>query len=157
MDKNSWKPCPRCEPKCIACDNSLTRANCGECDGFSNFKPCRDPLRFRFCPDCGRPYVKEAWDELEERMQGTPNEPSPNEPMTLDELRQMALEEWVWIAVILPQQVDWDELGYYRKLDNCRPEEVFSCGYPGWGVGFNYKDYGITWRAYRRRPEDPTP
>lgn len=76
-----------------------------------------------------------------------------NEPLTLDELRQMPIRDWVWIDVIHPKEA---VSSYYIKYDGYKKDEIFWCGYPGLGFRFFYEDYGKTWLAYRQKPEEGT-
>ena len=76
-----------------------------------------------------------------------------NEPLTLDELRQMPIRDWVWIDVIHSKEA---VSSYYRKYDGYKKDEIFWCGYPGLGFRFFYEDYGKTWLAYRQKPEEGT-
>ena len=80
------------------------------------------------------------------------------EPLTLDELRQMPIRDWVWIEILNPDAFRSKETvsAYYRKYDGYKKDEIFWCGYPGLGFGFDYADYGNTWLAYRRKPEEGT-
>ena len=80
------------------------------------------------------------------------------EPLTLDELRQMPIRDWVWIDVLNPDAFRSKETvsAYYRKYDGYKKDEIFWCGYPGLGFGFDYADYGKTWLAYRQKPEEGT-
>ena len=73
------------------------------------------------------------------------------EPLTLDELRQMPIRDWVWIDVIHSKEAVYS---YYRKYDGYKKDEIFWCGYPGLGFRFFYEDYGKTWLAYRQKPEE---
>ena len=73
------------------------------------------------------------------------------EPLTLDELRQMPIRDWVWIDVIHSKEA---VSSYYRKYDGYKKDEIFWCGYPGLGFRFFYEDYGKTWMAYRQKPEE---
>ena len=73
------------------------------------------------------------------------------EPLTLDELRQMPIRDWVWIDVIHSKEA---VSSYYRKYDGYKTDEIFWCGYPGLGFRFFYEDYGKTWLAYRKKPEE---
>ena len=81
-----------------------------------------------------------------------------NEPLTLDELRQMPIRDWVWIEVLNPDAFRSKETvsACYRKYDGYKKDEIFWCGYPGLGFGFDYADYGKTWLAYRQKPEEGT-
>lgn len=81
---------------------------------------------------------------------------SANRPLTLDELRTLPENEWVWIECREPIPYT-NGSAYYRKIDAIRPEVMFECGYPGWGTSFRYDDYDKTWLAYRRRPEGKHP
>ena len=75
------------------------------------------------------------------------------EPLTLDELRQMPIRDWVWIDVLHSKEA---VSSYYRKYDGYKKDEIFWCGYPGLGFRFFYEDYGKTWLAYRQKPEEGT-
>ena len=75
------------------------------------------------------------------------------EPLTLDELRQMPIRDWVWIDVFHSKEA---VSSYYRKYDGYKKDEIFWCGYPGLGFRFFYEDYGKTWLAYRQKPEEGT-
>ena len=80
------------------------------------------------------------------------------EPLTLDDLRQMPIRDWVWIEILNPDAFRSKETvsAYYRKYDGYKADEIFWCGYPGLGFGFDYADYGKTWQAYRQKPEEGT-
>lgn len=80
------------------------------------------------------------------------------EPLTLDELRKMPIHDWVWIEVLNLDAFRSKETvsAYYRKYDGYKKDEIFWCGYPGLGFGFDYADYGKTWLAYRQKPEEGT-
>ena len=74
-----------------------------------------------------------------------------NKTLTLDELRQMPIRDWVWIDVLHSKET---VSSYYRKYDGYKKDEIFWCGYPGIGFRFFYEDYGKTWLAYRQKPEE---
>ena len=76
-----------------------------------------------------------------------------NAPLTLDELRQMPIRDWVWIDVLHSKEA---VSSYYRKYDGYKKDEIFWCGYPGLGFRFFYEDYGKTWLAYSQKPEEGT-
>ena len=80
------------------------------------------------------------------------------EPLTLDELRQMPIRDWVWIEILNPDAFRSKETvsAYYRKYDGYKKDEIFWCGYPGLGFRFFYEDYGKNWLAYRQKPEEGT-
>ena len=73
-----------------------------------------------------------------------------NEPLTLEELREMPIRDWVWIDVIHSKEA---VSSYYRKYDGYKKDEIFWCGYPGLGFRFFYEDYGKAWLAYRQKKE----
>ena len=79
-----------------------------------------------------------------------------NKTLTLGELRQMPIRDWVWIEILNPDAFRSKETvsAYYRKYDGYKADEIFWCGYPGLGFGFDYADYGKTWLAYRQKPEE---
>lgn len=81
-----------------------------------------------------------------------------NQPLTLDELRQFPIRDWVWIEILNPDAFRSKETvsAYYRKYDGYKADEIFWCGYPGLGFGFDYADCGKTWMAYRQKPEEGT-
>ena len=76
-----------------------------------------------------------------------------NKSLTLAELRQMQIGDWVWIDVLHSKET---VSSYYRKYDGYKKDEIFWCGYPGLGFRFFYEDYGKTWLAYRQKPEEGT-
>ena len=78
------------------------------------------------------------------------------EPLTLDELRKLPIRDWVWIEILNPDAFRSKETvsAYYRKYDGYKADEIFWCGYPGLGFGFDYSDYGKAWLAYRQKPEE---
>ena len=76
-------------------------------------------------------------------------------PLTLSELREMPIRDWVWIEILNPDAFRSKETvsAYYRKYGGYKKDEIFWCGYPGLGFGFDYADYGKTWMAYRQKKE----
>ena len=82
------------------------------------------------------------------------NEAEKNEPLTVDELRILPLESWLWVEILDVDAFRWkEESSYYRKQLDHTNNEAFCCGYPGIGFEFEYEDYGKTWLAYRRPPK----
>lgn len=71
IDREAWKPCEHCKPKCRICANCSILGKCGEpqvcvdCKDYSNFYS-----DYNYCDYCGRPMTKEAWEELEKRVRG---------------------------------------------------------------------------------------
>ena len=81
----------------------------------------------------------------------------PAAPLTLEELREMALLEWLWVEVIRPiqrQQFRNIKSAYYQIFEDYADGEALCCGWPGVIHEFEYEDYGKTWLAYRRKPEE---
>lgn len=77
-------------------------------------------------------------------------------PLTLDELRETSLQEWVWISVLSPFECEQKVSAYYRRYESCGAAlaaRAFWCGYPGLTFGFDYVDYGKTWLAYSHKPK----
>ena len=103
------------------------------------------------------PSVCRFWEALDMAVKALEDVPDKdvgkNEPLTLDELRQMPIRDWVWIDVLHSKE---DVSSYYRKYDGYKKDEIFWCGYPGLGFRFFYEDYGKTWLAYRQKPEEGT-
>ena len=92
------------------------------------------------------------------RQETVSNRNGLNEQLTLDELRKMPIRDWVWIEILNLDAFRSKETvsAYYRKYDGYKKAEIFWCGYPGLGFGFDYADYGKTWLAYRSKPEEGT-
>lgn len=69
-----------------------------------------------------------------------------------EDLIKLPLSEWVWIETLKPFQYEKKVSGYYRKTNDYTKGKAFCCGYPGIGFAFDYKDYGVTWLAYKTKP-----
>lgn len=85
--------------------------------------------------------------------------PPPNDQLTLEELREMDLFEWLWIEVVCPSRMQVFrkiESAYYQVFEDYTDGDALCCGWPGLIHKFEYDDYGKTWLAYRRRPEEVT-
>lgn len=80
----------------------------------------------------------------------------PNPPLTLDELRKMVLEDWLWIEILIPSAFRRTKPGYYQIHSDFTKGEALCCGWPGTIFEFEYEDYGKTWLAYRRKPQEGT-
>ena len=112
-------------------------------------------------PDSRYTILREALDmaiSALRQQENVTNRNELNEPLTLDDLRQMPIREWVWIEILNPDAFRSKETvsAYYRKYDGYKKDEIFWCGYPGLCFGFDYADYGKTWLAYRQKPEEGT-
>ena len=73
--------------------------------------------------------------------------PLPNDPLTLEELREMDGEP-VWVVPLN----DFDILPA-NYLVNAYAEQIVVDKF---GAYLDFEDYGKTWLAYRRRPEEGT-
>ena len=109
-------------------------------------------------PDSRYTILREALDmaiSALRQQETVTNRNGLNDPLTLDELRQLPIRDWVWIEILNPDAFRSKETvsAYYRKYDGYKADEIFWCGYPGLGFGFDYADYGKTWLAYRQKPE----
>ena len=81
----------------------------------------------------------------------------PNDQLTLEELREMGLFEWLWVEVIHPtksQLLCKVESAYYQVFEDYTDGDAICCGWPGLIHDFAYEDYGKNWLAYRRKPEE---
>lgn len=70
INREAWKPCEQCKPKCRICANCSILGKCGEpqvcvdCKDYSNFYS-----DYNYCANCGRPMTEEAWNVIERRLQ----------------------------------------------------------------------------------------
>lgn len=69
LDRSRWKGCKECIPlwcgTCVRYDHRSTGDPCTtSCIRYSKHTPVN------FCKNCGRPLTKEAWAELERRLNG---------------------------------------------------------------------------------------
>lgn len=136
------------------CPMRHENGNCTAAGGFCTAvnDPICEALHNAF--DCGYRSAIRARQEVESKLKVVES----NAPLTLDELRQLPIRDWVWIEILNPDAFRSKETvsAYYRKYDGYKADEIFWCGYPGLGFGFDYADYGKTWLAYRRKPEEET-
>ena len=107
-------------------------------------------------PDSRYTILREALDMAISALRQKERFGEANKTLTLGELRQMPIRDWVWIEILNPDEFRSKETvsAYYRKYDGYKKDEIFWCGYPGLGFGFDYADYGKTWMAYRQKPEE---
>ena len=107
-------------------------------------------------PDSRYTILREALDMAISALRQQERFGEANKTLTLGELRQMPIRDWVWIEILNPDEFRSKETvsAYYRKYDGYKKDEIFWCGYPGLGFGFDYADYGKTWMAYRQKPEE---
>lgn len=116
----------------------------------------------RYCWNCGRKLVEDGGNDGNEDTGLTPEEimalvQPPNDQLTLEELREMGLFEWLWVEVIHPtksQLLCKVESAYYQVFEDYTDGDAICCGWPGLIHDFAYEDYGKTWLAYRRKPEE---
>ena len=102
-------------------------------------------------PDSRYTILREALDMAISALRQQECVGDVNKSLTIDELRQMPIRDWVWIDVLHSKEA---VSSYYRKYDGYKKDEIFWCGYPGLGFRFFYEDYGKTWLAYRQKPEE---
>ena len=107
-------------------------------------------------PDSRYTILREALDMAISALRQQERFGETNKALTMDELRKMPIRDWVWIEILNPDAFRSKETvsAYYRKYDGYKADEIFWCGYPGLGFGFDYADYGKTWLAYRQKPEE---
>ena len=72
-----------------------------------------------------------------------------NEPLTLDDLRQMDGEP-VWIKLFGPDEAFWVLRNEWVDTRNPEPMILFHMRW------YSHVDYGKTWLAYRQKPEEET-
>lgn len=102
-------------------------------------------------------YILARIEDLEKQVKDLT--PPPNDPLTLEELREMGLFEWLWVEVIHPtksQLLRKVESAYYQVFEDYTDGDAICCGWPGLIHDFAYEDYGKNWLAYRRKPEEGT-
>ena len=99
---------------------------------------------FKYCPACGAKMDGEDSETDTRRGTKKPSAQPSNEPLTLDELREMDKEP-VW--VVQPHKVLPPFLGIVDTED----ELVANFKYCA-----NFEDYDTEWLAYRRKPEEGT-
>lgn len=84
-----------------------------------------------------------------------------NNALTVEQLQEMGADmknrPWVWIEVLKPFICESKISSYYQAQRDCTDGKAFRCGYRGMEYGFNYSDYGKTWLAYARKPEESNP
>lgn len=78
--------------------------------------------------------------------------PPPNDPLTLDELREMDGEP-VWIS---PVKENGKVLARWMLVSGYNPKKDIYLFAPSSNItqGYDGKSYGKTWLAYRRKPEE---
>ena len=81
-----------------------------------------------------------------------------NDPLTLEELREMDTGDWVWIDDRTPNNC-FLYRGYMQKMDTPESTARYGGVFFGWIENNSWHrlywgDYGKTWLAYRRRPEE---
>ena len=72
-----------------------------------------------------------------------------NEPLTLDELREMDGDP-VWIKLFDPDEEFWVLRNEWVDTRNPEPMILFRMRW------YSHSDYGKTWLAYRQKPEEGT-
>lgn len=98
--------------------------------------------RCKSCPLCQS-------DKVRHKQEPVTNRNGLNEPLTLDELRKMDGEP-VWIKLFDPDEEFWVLRNEWVDTRNPEPMILFHMRW------YSHTDYGKTWLAYRRKPEEGT-
>lgn len=119
------KGCEHCaKPSCSTCATSRGSTECLHCDRRDAYTP------HKFCKYCGRALIKTK----------------ENGPLTIEELRQM-VGQVVWLHNVEPHD-QWARINGVDSL-------VVRVSYFGDGEEYAIRcaKCGVTWDAYRRKPE----
>lgn len=100
--------------------------------GDNNDEPI---ARCKSCPLCQSDKIRHKQD------------PAHNDPLTLDELRKMEGQP-VWIKLFDPDEEFWVLRNEWVDTRNPEPLILFHMRW------YSHADYGKTWLAYRRKPEE---
>ena len=103
-------------------------------------------------PTCGNTILCEALDMAISALREqdvADKDVGNNEPLTLDELRQMDGEP-VWIKLFDPDEEFWVLRNEWVDTRNPEPMILFHMRW------YSHADYGKTWLAYRQKPEEGT-
>lgn len=98
---------------------------------------------FDFCPNCGRPLTEKAWEELERRIAA---KPLPNDPLTLEQLREM---DGDYVYLVLPSGLG-ERWAFVQVLSGGR-SGTHLLYYDGASSAGFLLDCGA--KFYRRKPE----
>lgn len=134
------KPCPHCGEKAetvssVFFDRITYRVKCNNCRSGTDFFDLREE-------------AESAWNRRYEPPDLA--QANVNEPLTLEELREMDGEP-VWVvtgSAINAGRGFWDICDWWDKN---------TVMFPYSGEQPRVDDYGITWTAYRRKPEEVSP
>ena len=100
-------------------------------------------------PDSRYTILREALDMAISALRQQETVTNRNEPLTLDELRQMDGEP-VWIKLFDPDEAFWVLRNEWVDTRNPEPMILFHMRW------YSHVDYGKTWLAYRQKPEEGT-
>ena len=98
--------------------------------------------RCKSCPLCQSDKVRHKQEHFRDLTKKV-------EPLTLDELRQMDGEP-VWIKLFDPDEEFWVLRNEWVDTRNPEPMILFHMRW------YSHADYGKTWLAYRKKPEEGT-
>lgn len=124
---------------------------CPFCGGEATLTELCQGYFYVVCENCGASSGIVAKDKEDVCAKWNCRTVPPNAPLTLDELRQMEGEP-VWIvgvSCINNFKGHWD-ICDWQHLDGNTPFFSYS------GEGADPDLFGVTWLAYRRRPEEGT-
>ena len=126
------KPCPFCGGEAEIMSHPV----------YTYLKPydpeTADKKYYAQCKACATQCGVLEYDTPEEAKAAWEHRAEPdNEPLTLDELREMGETDWVWLTF---PELTPEESGWYRAK---RTYMIYS-----------HEHYGKTWLAYRSKPKE---
>jgi hypothetical protein len=160
------KPCPFCGSENIAVGSdkgTVYRHN----TAFGDLTRSVPTVRWAYCVDCGcvAPAEKvnnfdgfykpdEQEDALNRAISAWNRRAQPaNEPLTLEELREMAQDLMAWCVVHDCEKADCTAIIDYDNLGKYGEKGKIVAVTSAYGEPLKESDYGKTWLAYRRPPE----
>lgn len=79
-----------------------------------------------------------------------------NQPLSVELLKainnDMYPRRWVWVENLANPEHENIPSAYYQVHSDHSKGKSFCCGYPGYGVHFDYSSYGKDWVAYWQQP-----
>ena len=77
-------------------------------------------------------------------------------PLTIEELRNLEVGDWVWGVVLKSDWVHKAHNGKYYQIQQSLDELIdkeLRCGWQGYSTAFEYSDYGTKWIAYKNKEQ----
>lgn len=109
-----------------------------EGENFSTASPIFHPRTLQRATDYCRQYARKPVSML----------------LTVEQLKALQEDEWVWIEVLEPFPCKEKVSAYYRKGYDYSHGRSFCCGYPGMSFLFDYSSYNDAWLAYSCQPKE---